>query len=627
MIKLPTSWRSLIVSGWFSSLALSTGLLSAEPTVEQALSLMPMQQDVDFDRPSDTERKGCTVKSESMGTMNAWVVYSASGDVLRRFVDSNADNKVDLWCYAKNGVEVYRDVDADFNGKADQYRWLGTGGIRLGTDDNEDGKIDSWKRISAEEVSAEVVAALRDQDAVRFAALLMSPSELESLHLGTELTRRISEQIAQAKSQFVPHAQRAKVAKQAQWLELSVHRPGAVPAADTADDVIVYENAVAMISTDGQHAEVPIGTLVKVDDTWRLIGVPDGASHGFFFTAADRNPRGPSTEPDFNPEVQDLVKQLEVLDAKLSKVVDTNDLTSVNKDRATILRQLADATKGNDRDVWLLQLVDAINAAAQSGGYPDGATELKKLYEEIAASTKNDELIAQSKFCYLTAEYSSSLQAPNADYAKLQEQWHKSLQDFVDEFPQVSQAAEAMLQLAIAEEFAGNFDRANQWYAKIIEDFPKTDLAEKAVGARRRLDSVGKSIRITGRTLSGKDLDLALFRGRFTLVHYWATWCEPCKQDIAELRKIQAKHAKQKFEIVGINLDNDPQAAIEFLRVNRIPWEHIHESGGLDSSMATNMGVFTLPVMLLIDKNGTVMNRSITVAELDSELTKRAGRR
>jgi hypothetical protein len=35
------------------------------------------------------------------------------------------------------------------------------------------------------------------------------------------------------------------------------------------------------------------------------------------------------------------------------------------------------------------------------------------------------------------------------------------------------------------------------------------------------------------------------------------------------------------------------------------------------------MGVFTLPVMLLVDEKGNVVNRSITVAELEAELQKR----
>ena len=56
-----------------------------------------------------------------------------NGKILRKFVDTNGDNIVDQWGYFNDGVEVYRDIDSNFNGKADQYRWLNTAGTRWGS--------------------------------------------------------------------------------------------------------------------------------------------------------------------------------------------------------------------------------------------------------------------------------------------------------------------------------------------------------------------------------------------------------------------------------------------------------------------------------------------------------------
>ena len=99
--------------------------LAADPTAEKALLLAPIQADVQYQKPAASEVDKCTIKPESDGDTSAWVVYSGNGDLLRRFTDTNGDNKVDRWCYANGGIEVYRDIDTDYNGKADQYRWLG----------------------------------------------------------------------------------------------------------------------------------------------------------------------------------------------------------------------------------------------------------------------------------------------------------------------------------------------------------------------------------------------------------------------------------------------------------------------------------------------------------------------
>ena len=100
------------------------GTASADaPSVEQALKLAPVQKDVEYDRPSAQDAAGCTIKPEKQGGETGWIVRDASGQMLRRFADTNGDNVVDLWCYYQNGIEIYRDIDSQKNGsKADQYR-------------------------------------------------------------------------------------------------------------------------------------------------------------------------------------------------------------------------------------------------------------------------------------------------------------------------------------------------------------------------------------------------------------------------------------------------------------------------------------------------------------------------
>ena len=123
---------------------------------------------MDYDRPSPAEAAKCKIVAKKIDGHVGWVVESPSGVILRKFVDTNDDGVVDQWSYYKDGLEVYRDIDSNFNGKADQHRWFHTGGSRWGLDSGEDGVIDSWKSISAEEVTAEVVAAIAAHDLQRF---------------------------------------------------------------------------------------------------------------------------------------------------------------------------------------------------------------------------------------------------------------------------------------------------------------------------------------------------------------------------------------------------------------------------------------------------------------------------
>ena len=274
---------ALCASVLLSLAATSTAV--AQPSVRQALSLVPMQNEVEFDRPSDEEVGKCSISPSREGEQRAWVVLSPDGGLLRRFVDTNGDNRIDQWCYYRGGIEVYRDIDGDFNEKADQYRWYGTGGARWGLDRDEDGKIDDWKWISPEEVSAELVRALRDKNPQRFAPLLLTSEEVKKLGFKTEAAAQLTSRMEAAKSKFAEFAAAQKeITDQTRWIDFSAPTPGVVPAGGQAEqDLMVYENVIAMTETGGKHGEVPLGTLVRVEDRWRLIDLPSAEGDGFFF--------------------------------------------------------------------------------------------------------------------------------------------------------------------------------------------------------------------------------------------------------------------------------------------------------------------------------------------------------
>lgn len=628
---------------WRTTLLAALGLLAplsvygAKPSAGDALQLMPVQSTVDFDRPTAEEAARCTVEIESVGGITGWVVKGDSGQVLRRFLDSNGDGKVDQWCYFKHGIEVYRDIDANFNNKADQYRWLGTSGIRWGLDTDEDSRIDSWKQISAEEVTAEVVAALAEQDSRRFARLMLTEKELVALGLGETRTEQLRTKVQDAATQFADlmKKQRVVTAKSA-WIHFGASQPGVVPSGvdGATQDLVVYDNVTAVVETAGKHSTLVIGTLVKVGDAWRLIDVPQNlaadataqASVGYFFQASmSRRPEaeGPADTSTVSAEMQRLITDLEKLDKALIESRSRTEVAKLNNDRADVLDKLVQSAKSDeDRGLWIRQYAETVSAAVQSATFPDGVQRLTALRQTVAKLPDSGDLVAYVKFREMSALYNLELSKKDADFEKLNATWMTSLEDFVKEYSKSPDAAEAMLQLAIGSEFAGKEDKAVEWFGKIVTDFPASDLAKKAAGAKRRLESVGKPMTLVSKTVDGRAVDISAYSGKIVLVHYWATWCEPCKQDLDLIKDLQAKYGKQGFSPIGVNLDSDAREMSTFLRTKVLPWPQVFEPGGLEGRLANEMGILTLPTMLLIDREGNVVNRNIHAGELDTELRK-----
>jgi thiol-disulfide isomerase/thioredoxin len=56
--------------------------------------------------------------------------------------------------------------------------------------------------------------------------------------------------------------------------------------------------------------------------------------------------------------------------------------------------------------------------------------------------------------------------------------------------------------------------------------------------------------------LSGKDQNLSQWRNGVLVVNFWATWCEPCRDEIPALLRVQAAYGPKGVQIVGIAVDS-----------------------------------------------------------------------
>jgi len=596
---------------------------AASPTVEYALGLRPSQKNVDYDSPQGEAARNSTIKTEK----SAFVVRGPAGEVLRVFADTNGDRTVDVWSFYKDGVEVFRDIDSDFNKKIDQSRWLNSAGSRWGVDANEDGTIDSWKAISAEEVCAELVDAIKGRDAAAFQRLLPTKADLDAAGFEGDMLADLAGRVAAAPAEF---AKLVAVQKQfgpdAKWSTMmTLQPPGTLPAGSdgVARDVSAYDNVVAIVESGAKNGQLFVGSLVRCGDAWRPVAAPQiggeqgdiADTAGFFsprMAAAAASDAGPQASEKLKP----MLAKLRDLETKIAAADDAGR-GPLAVEQAALLEQVVAAADAAERPFWIRQFAETLAAGVQDGSLADGLAKLEQLGKGVPA---DDPLAGFVLFRLAQARYAANMQQPGVDIDKVQAAWLEELRAFVEKYPTSSDAPEAMLQMGIADEFSGKEREALERYVAIVKDFPDSGPARKARGAARRLESVGKPLALSGTALDGKAVALESLRGTPVLVHYWATWCEPCKVDIAQIRELAAKYGPKKFAVVGIALDSDKAQLQKFLQAKPIAWPQLHEAGGLDGRLAEELGVLTLPTMILLDAQGVVVDRNVVITELEKKL-------
>ena len=65
--------------------------------------------------------------------------------------------------------------------------------------------------------------------------------------------------------------------------------------------------------------------------------------------------------------------------------------------------------------------------------------------------------------------------------------------------------------------------------------------------------------------LAGKPHRLADYRGRIVLVNFWATWCEPCREEMPAMQRLEKRFAGRPFTILAVNVGEGEARIQEFL--------------------------------------------------------------
>jgi thiol-disulfide isomerase/thioredoxin len=625
------SWCLLVVAVGLPELVRADDLPKARFMLEK---FQPLQAGVEYEQPEAAEVSKCRVEIDRGRRHSGWKVVGSSGQVLRRFLDTNGNNLVDQWRYFQNGVEVYRDIDGNHNGKVDQSRWLNTGGSRWALDSNEDGRIDSWKRISAEETSRVAVEALLRRDAGLLQTVLITAQDTRMLGIEAKLEKSLLAAVAD------PAMQMAKIGAMAagtRWIRFDCSQPGLIPAdsGKATGDLEVYESTLAIVDAGGNSGLVQIGELVKVGQAWKLTSIPSPLSGDTVQVTAGGlllQPAAPSiavAASGLSPRMQKLLGQLRELDGAAPAVNATRAAVSrYHARRSDVLSGLSQsAATPSARDQWRRQLIDDLALLVESGTWPDALGKLAA--EEIRLRKVNPKapLVPFVTYRHLEARYRRSMRAATEQAAqdKAQQVWLADLERFIATYPKAEDTPEAAWRLGTAHEFAARVDDAKAWYSKLARQYARTPAGERAAGALVRLDLKGKPLVVAGRSLANTTVRSDAYRGKVLLVVYWATWCKPCTEELPALQALYAQYRARGFEILGVNLDLDRTPVPAYISSHRITWATLHEDGGLDSRLARQLGILSLPTMVLLDRRGTVVSSETTVADLKTELPKLLG--
>jgi cytochrome c biogenesis protein CcmG, thiol:disulfide interchange protein DsbE len=109
---------------------------------------------------------------------------------------------------------------------------------------------------------------------------------------------------------------------------------------------------------------------------------------------------------------------------------------------------------------------------------------------------------------------------------------------------------------------------------------------------------------LRGTTLTGASFDLGTLRGKVVLVNVWASWCDPCRQELPALAAAQRRWSAQGFTVAGVDMSDNDESALRMLReLKATDLTSVTDTRGTD---AVAWGVRGVPESFLVDRGGVV---------------------
>lgn len=163
----------------------------------------------------------------------------------------------------------------------------------------------------------------------------------------------------------------------------------------------------------------------------------------------------------------------------------------------------------------------------------------------------------------------------------------------------------------------------NQDFQNLPPEFKESlvgkKIAEKIKGLKKvAIGQAAPNFRL--RDMSGKFVKLSDYKGKYVFLHFWGSFCNPCRAENKNLTTAYALLKNQNVIFIGISVDESKASLVKAIEKDNIAWTQLASYNGFSEKTALDYSINGVPSNFLINPKGLIIAKDLKGNELAQKI-------